>query len=224
MFSNGNSTPATFASINTKEGAFVVSAKKPEGGYEKTSFTQMRDVRLTHIKMEDDEYEGTPVRKVRMTFEDQNGRAIVDINAATYAAAVLVGRLNKTNLSASLGLSVQQQKAGSTYKRKDGTMSEPLTSDITTVSVYQGDGYVRLADNENPPKTEMVKVGSKEVANTEERDKYIEATVVAIAEKLAGSNTSPATQEPVTTGGGGFGSDDIPFAETPFGKRHITWL
>ena len=162
MFTNGNSTPTTFAAVNSKIGKFVVSTKNTETGkYDKTEFAQMRDVRLTRIKMEADEYEGSPVNKVRMTFEGKEGRAIVDINAATYAAAILVARLNKADLPSILGLTVQQQLKGSTYKRKDDTVSEPLLSDITSVSVYQAGAYIQLDEDENPPKTEMVKVGSR---------------------------------------------------------------
>ena len=194
MFSNGNSTPATFATINSKVGKFVVSSKNETGGYDKTEFTQMRDVRLTRIGMQADEFDGKPVNKVRMTFEGKEGRAIVDINAGTYAAAVLVARLNKASLTDALGLTVQQQLAGSTYKRADGTMSEPLSSDITSVSVYQNGGYIQLEGGEQPPKTEMVKVGSKEVANTEGRDAFVVATVEAISAKLGTTSDAAAPE------------------------------
>jgi len=211
MFSNGNSTPATFASINGKIGKFVVSTKNAEGKYDKTEFAQMRDVTLTRIKMEDDEYEGQPVRKVRMTFEGKTGRAIVDINASTYAAAILMARLSKADLSNTLGLTVQQQLKGSTYKTKAGTISEPLSSDITTVSVYQGEGYIQLDGAENPPKTEMVKVGSKEVANTEARDAFVVGLVEALAAKLGTVEHHDEVASPAGAPKAELPEDDVPF-------------
>lgn len=211
MFSNGNSTPATFAAINTKVGKFVVSSKDEAGAKVKTSFTQMRDVLLTRIKMEDDEYEGTPVRKIRMTFEGKTGRAIVDINAGTYAGAMLMARLNKADLSQEVGLTVQQQLKGSTYTDKAGVVSAPLGSDITDVSVYQG-AYIQLDTAERPPKTIMVQVGNKEVSDTSKRDAFVEALVATLTAKLGTTEVAHNEAQPAGSTAAELMNDgEIPF-------------
>jgi hypothetical protein len=180
-FSNGNSTPAVFAAINTKIGKFVVR-RKVDGKVEKQEFTQLRDVRISRIQMKDDEYEGQAFRKIQMTLEGDE-RVIVDINAGTFAAARLVATLNKADLNKMLGLTVRVQPAGSTYKRKDGTMSQPLESDITSVSVFQST-YIQLDRDEMPPKTERVTVGKKVVIDSTAREEFVERIVAQISMKL----------------------------------------
>lgn len=208
MFSNGNSTPTSFAAFNAKEGKFVV---RKDG--EKTAFSQIRDVKLTRVVVKDDEYEGQPLKKVRLTLEDASGRAIVDFNQAVGVVARLVGMLHKVDLSKPFGISAELRKAGSTYKKKDGSMSEPLKSDMANLSVYQG-GYIQLGADELPPKTEKVKVGTKEYTNAEARDAWTAQKVEELIAKLGSAPVHDEPAEPTGTSNsdlGAMSADDIPF-------------
>jgi len=209
MFTNGNSVPTTFAAFNGKAGAFVVNKNG-----EKQTFSQIRDARVTRASIKDDEFEGQPLKKLRLTLEDANGRAIVDFNMGMGVVAKMVGLLLKADLSAPLGLSAQLKKAGTTYTRKDGSVSEPLKSDLADISVYQG-GYLQLGVDELPPKAEKVTVGKKEVSDTSARDEWTEARVAELIAKLNGG--TPVSEEPHEESGlsatdlGGIHDDDIPF-------------
>lgn len=211
MFSNGNGKPATFAGFNAKQGAFVLSKKDDAGN--RPAFSQIRDVTVTRASVKDDEYEGQPLRKLQLTLENGTERSIVEFNMAVGVVAKLVAMLNKADLSKPLGLSAQLRKEGSTYKRKDGTMSEPLKRDMADLSVYQG-GYIRLNADEVPPKTEKVMVGKKEVVDTSARDEWVEAKVAALIAKLGSTERDEPPHHDAPTGNDALADipeDDIPF-------------
>lgn len=211
-FSNGNATPTTFASINTKEGKLVVR----KADKTKEMFSQLRDVRLTRVVIENDEYDGQPVKKGRLTLTMSEGkeRAIVDVNLGTYAAASMFAKLNKANLNADFGITVELQKAGSSYKLADNTMSKPLERDMTQISVYQG-GYINLVEGERPPKTEYVKVGGKEYPDSQKRDAFVEALITEISGKL-GTSSQPDANDPVQQAGPKPSAEDLMDDDIPF--------
>lgn len=186
MFTNGNNTPVTFANYNAKSGNFVVAKK----GEEKQYFSQLRDVRLKGVAIKEDEFEGQPVHKLRLTLEGDGERAVVDFNMATYAAAKLAGCLIQADPGKPIGLLAQLKKAGSSYKKKDGTMSEPLASDFADIAVFQDGKAINLAEGHQPPKTHKVLVGKKEVTDTTERDEWIVARVAELVAKTGSSSTA----------------------------------
>lgn len=210
MFSNGNGKPATFAGFNAKQGAFVLS-KKDEAGNRPT-FTQIRDVVVTRAAVKDDEYEGQPLRKLQLTLENGTERSIVEFNMAVGVVSKLVAMLLKADLSKPLGLSAQLRKEGSSYKKKDGSMSEPLKRDMADLSVYQG-GYIRLNADELPPKTEKVTVGKKEVMDTSARDEWCEAKVAQLIAKLGSTDREEPHHDDTGADNSALADlgDDIPF-------------
>lgn len=215
MFSNGNSIPAQFAAFNAKEGRFVVR----KADKSKESFKQIRDVTLTRVSIKEDEYEGQPLRKLRLTLDGKDAggkpsRAIVDFNMQVGVVARLAGMLLKVDLSKPLGISAELKLAGSTYTKKDGTQSEPLQSDMANLSVYQG-GYINLGADELPPKTEKVMVGKKQVTDASARDDWTESKVAELIAKIgstpADEPAEPAGASAADLGGHGIPDDDIPF-------------
>lgn len=218
MLSNGNSTPRVFVQLNTKKGKFVVNRGKDKP---KEEYSQLRDVRLIKIEGKDDEYEGIPFRKVVMQMQSDDLYQ-VEANMGTFCAAKMIACLAKADLSEVVGLSIRIQAAGSTYTRADKSVSEPLQSDITSVSVWQGESFIQLATEDMPPKTVKQMVGRKEVIDSSDREDFVEAKIKEIAAKLGQQNPAPRPAPSATTGtpglpkappGGNPGDfeDDIPF-------------
>jgi hypothetical protein len=205
MFTNGNNRPITFASFNSKEGLFVLKDK--EGN--KSTYTQVRDITISSLKVEDDTYEGQPLKKLRVRAANTNGDVSVTFNLAAGATAKLVALLANADMSAPLGISAQTYKAGSAPKFMNG---EVLKNDLVMMSVYQKGKYVRPV--EGMPKVVMVKVGNKEVADTSARDAWVEGKIAEIQSKLTGKIEHEDEEPPVFPPSGPDVEDlpeDLPF-------------
>lgn len=201
-FTNGNSRPITFASFNSKEGVFVVKDK--DGNKQK--YTQVRDITLQSLRIEDDVYEGQPLRKLRIRAANTEGDVSITFNLAAGATAKLVALLANADIGAPLGITAHIYKAGTAPKFLNG---EVLKNDLVQMSVYQKGGYVRPVDG--MPKVVMVKVGNKEVADTSARDAWVEAKIAELQAKLASKGVH---EEPPVAGVTEAGQDlpeDLPF-------------
>lgn len=203
MFTNGNSRPITFASFNSKEGVFVVKDK--EGN--KNTYSQVRDITISSLKVEDDTYEGQPLKKLRIRAANTDGDVSMTFNMAAGATAKLVALLANADMGAPLGVSAQTYKAGTSPKFLNG---ETLKNDLVSMSVYQKGGYVRPVDG--MPKVTMVKVGNKEVADTSARDAWVEGKIAEIQAKLANKGVH---EEPPVFPPSESGAEDLP-EDLPF--------
>jgi hypothetical protein len=192
MFTNGNGTSKTFARFNTKEGFFQIKKGK---GDDKTveTFSQVRDVTITKIDIQNDEYEGKPITYLRLHASGKDSEAIISFNMASGVTAKLVTLLSAADLSQPLGLSGQLLKAGTTPKG----FNEPLRKDLVSISVFQN-GWVRPAAE--LPEIQMVKVGNKDVADTSARDVMVQALVEELITKTSGvshETAAPADEDEV---------------------------
>ena len=202
-FTNGNSRPITFASFNSKEGVFVLKDKD-----NKNTYSQVRDITVQSLRIEDDTYEGKPLRKLRIRASNTDGDVSITFNMAAGATAKLVALLANADVSAPLGISATVYKAGTSPKFLNG---EVLKNDMIQMSVYQKGGYIRPVDG--MPKATMVKVGNKEVADTSARDAWVEAKIAEIQAKLAtrGIHEEPPVAGAVDAPDAGDLPDDLPF-------------
>lgn len=184
MFQNSNGGNMTFARFNGKTGKFDV---KKDG--EKLHFNQLRDVLVTKIDTRDDEYEGKPRTDLQVRVTGKDGNAIISFNTASGSTAKLVALLNAVDLTKPLGLSGQMLAAGTTPKG----FTEPLQNDLVSISVFQ-DGWVKSAVA--VPKTVMVKVGNKDVADTSAREEFVAKTIAELMGKVGNvSSEAAATAE-----------------------------
>lgn len=198
MFQNSNGGNMTFARFNGKTGKFDV---KKDGV--KQHFNQLRDVVVTKIDTRDDSYEGKPRTDLQVRVTGKDGDAIISFNTASGSTAKLVALLCAADLSKPLGLSGQMLAAGTTPKG----FNEPLKNDLISISVFQ-DGWVKPVVE--VPKTVMVQVGNKEVADTSAREDFVAKTIAELMGKVgntssetaaAAENATPAEEE----------GDHIPF-------------
>lgn len=196
MFQKSASMKTTFAAFNSKEGAFVVTTKNPDGSKTKDSFNKLPNVLLTRAAIERDEYDGQPINKMRLTLTnpEKTERAIVDFNMGVYATAKLVQALTLVDLAKPITLGAFLRKAGSKG-------NEQLQSDMADLSVNQAGigehGYPTI-DYAAIPKSVTATVGKKTVTDSSAREEWVEAQVTALAAKLGtpvGTNT-PADETP----------------------------
>ena len=190
MFEKSSSMATTFAAFNSKEGAFIVTTKNPDGTKTKEAFNKLRDVILTRAAIERDEFEGQPINKMRLTLvdKDKSKRAIVDFNMTVYATAKLVQGLSLVDLTKPITLGAFLRKAGSKG-------NEQLQSDMADLSVNQAGigehGYPTI-DYTKIPKSITQMVGKKQVTDSSEREEWVEAQVTALAAKLGTPASSAA--------------------------------
>lgn len=189
MFQNSNGGKMTFARFNGKTGQFDV---KKDG--EKQHFNQLRDVVVTKIDTRDDSYEGKPRTDLQVRVTGKDGDAIISFNTASGSTAKLVALLSAADLTKPLGLSGQMLAAGTTPKG----FNEPLQNDLVSISVFQ-DGWVKPAVA--VPKTVMVKVGNKDVADTSAREEFVAKTIAELMGKVGNvsSETAAAAENAVST-------------------------
>lgn len=208
MFSNGSNEKITFAKFNSKLGAFVIRSKIGDK-VEKASFSQVRDVVITKVSTKDDAYEGVPYTELQLRVKGADGVAQLSFNVATGACAKLVSILNGADLTKPMGFSGQLLKAGTVVK---GFGDEPLKSDFVSISVWQGDKF--LKPTVDVPKVVMVKVGNKEVADTSLRDAFTNEQIAMLIAKMGASVSHAEAESESEAEAGQSGmppDDDLPF-------------
>ena len=199
MFSNGNGVSLVFAQFNSKLGAFVL-AKNADGVREQ--FTQIRDVHVTKVSTKEESYEGNPYTLLQLRLQDAKGASQVSFNTATGACAKMVSILNGADLSKPLGFSTQLLKAGT----KPAGFDTPLENDLVSISVFQ-DGWLKTTAE--VPKVTMVKVGSKDVADTTARDAFVKEQIAKLIAK-SGATDTPESAAPAANAAE-TDDDSIPF-------------
>lgn len=176
-----------YVRFNAKTGLIGVVRIKDDGTRElRDDVVRLDNVRLVSIRHEQDEYEGNPYEKLVIDLAMDSGTAEetnlrFSANLETAAAARFVAALCECALDRPFDIVARSRRAGSQYKRKDGTLSEPLERDVHDLLVFQEQ---RCVIGERPPASKETMLGRKTVWDNSERVAWAIAKTERVAERL----------------------------------------
>lgn len=209
-----------YVNFNAKTGAIQVSRKEGEN-WVRTDVRGIENLLVTKVEMREDTYEGQPVTKLVVHgvmdkgTEDEMG-VVFTSNMGAWATGRFLSLLCESDLLRPITVVARTQYKGSQYKRKDGSMSDPLERDLHSIEVVQDGRYVRT--NDLPPKANLVRMGqgryAREVVDNSARLEWAEIKLKEISAKL-GRSAEAAGHDPVAHADD-FNDAPIDYDDIPF--------
>lgn len=184
--------------LRLKEGKFY-KGKDAEQGYEELEGL------IVKMYYRDEEYEGTPVRKLNLVLQDGKEKYHISINVESQNYSSLISFLKGADLSKPVTLHPKVEV------RKDGEDAKRYSMLVSQDGTFMK-GYFTKANPNGLPEWEKVKVGKKIVYDKTEyldfletfvKDNYIsklDSNVVVQEENTQEDETEPEQKEAVVSG------------------------
>lgn len=170
--------------VKAKDGKMIVTTGKGEN--KKVTEHDYIVGKVTGLEYAESVYNGEQIKSWKITLKGDTMSAVLGISFSSGFTRSLLNSLANADLTQPVKLGCYINKAG-----------------FNSPSVIQGNDVVRWLHQEMP-KTEKVKVGSKEVINDEEAVKWTQELVKSIQDKLKPGKLEEVFAEEIVP-------DDLPF-------------
>lgn len=188
--------------VKFKNGQFIVSERRtaPNGESQYIQlepYRKITNILISRIALAEDEYEGRKYKVLRIIGRIDPGTIeeivfLFKTALRTMVAGDFISRLKQADLHAPMDWVGAFERAGSQYKRPDGSMSDPLKRDISRILIYQNDRIVRRDISDSIPPVEERIVDGERTLLYGKRLAWAEEQVKILIDKL--ERKSKATQ------------------------------